>query len=142
MRLLERHSLLEHPLQIMLSVVKHQVNLSSTVSDLTDTEGLVLRAIAGHYLHEVDNILMLQLLQNFDLSHSSDRKPLLVDIHLDHFKSIKLGVGLSCGLRLSISDPGLKNLAESALTNHGLVGENLSSSQIQIFQFYPFLNLG
>ena len=57
---LERHPFLKDSLEIVLSVVKDQINLSTTaVSDLTDTESLVLRPVTCDNLNQVDDVLVL-----------------------------------------------------------------------------------
>ena len=140
MRFLKRNALLQNSLQIMLSVVKHQIHLPSTVSTLTThIKTLVLRTVAGYNFYEVDDIFVLQLLENFDFSHGCDWKALFVYIHLDHLQSVKFGVRLTSGIRLSISNSGFEYFAECTLANHRFICENLGSSQVQVIQVYSIL---
>ncbi len=58
--------------QVVVHVLEYQVELATV---LAKVERILL---VSHNLDHVDNVWMLQLAENFDLAHSSDRKSLLL----------------------------------------------------------------
>ena len=71
----------------MLGKIEDQVDLSPAY--LFGTESVSTCTAGGYDLHEVNDVVMLQLLEKLYLSHRCDWKALFVIIHLYHLKSIK-----------------------------------------------------
>ena len=127
LRQLEPQAGRQQPLQVVLGVLEHEVDLPAAGLVSGTGEGEALRgASRGNNLDQIDNILVVQLFEDFDLAHGSDWEALRVVVHLDHLQCV-VPVRTLVGF-----DACLVHFAEGALADLSFVDEDGRLTELEL----------